>query len=122
MPNLRDDHLHPVGHLSPVYPITQSSIPELLRKQSVYKTSQEVLGSNSAVPRVNPRDSRYKFSLHPPFLKQWYKKDPGKDGLRKPSCFSDFPTFFAIPPTFSVLHLEVNLVQPIVHCTLYCPK
>jgi hypothetical protein len=51
------------------------------------------VGSNSAVPRDNPRDSRYKFSLPPPFLKPWSKRDPGKDGVRKPSCFSDLPTF-----------------------------
>jgi hypothetical protein len=52
--------------------------------------------SNSAVPRHsgdNPRDSRYKFSLRPPFLKPWFKRDPGKNGVRKPSCFSDIPTF-----------------------------
>jgi hypothetical protein len=39
------------------------------------------------------RDSRYKFSLRPSFfIKPWSKIDPGKDVVRKPSCFSDFPT------------------------------
>jgi hypothetical protein len=45
------------------------------------------------VPRENPRDSRYKISLRPPFLKPWSKRDPGKNGVREPSCFSDLPTF-----------------------------
>jgi hypothetical protein len=36
------------------------------------------VGSNSAVPQDNPRESRYKFSIRPPFLKPWSKKDPGK--------------------------------------------
>jgi hypothetical protein len=49
------------------------------------------VGSNSIVPRDNPRDSRYKFSLSPSFLNG--NGIPGKDGVRKPSCFSDFPTF-----------------------------
>jgi hypothetical protein len=51
------------------------------------------VGTNSAVPRDKPRDSRYKVSLRPPFLKPWSKRDPGKDGVRKPSCFSYFSTF-----------------------------
>jgi hypothetical protein len=33
--------------------------------------------SNSVVLRNNPRDSRNKFSLRPPFLKPWSKRDPG---------------------------------------------
>jgi hypothetical protein len=52
------------------------------------------VGPNSTVHRDNPRDSRYKFSLRLLFLKPWSKKDPGKDGVQKPSCFSDFPTRF----------------------------
>jgi hypothetical protein len=62
---------------------------------SINKVEPFQVGPNSAVPRDNPRDSRYKFSIHPPFLKPWSKRNPAKDGVGKPSCFSNFP--FLLP-------------------------
>jgi hypothetical protein len=71
---------------------------------------------NSPVPRDNPRDSRYKFSLRPLFLNPWSKRDPGKDVVRKPSCFSAFPTFLPFVQHSQFRDWALYTILPEVAC------
>jgi hypothetical protein len=48
------------------------------------------MGSNFAVPELILETFVINFLS---YLKPWSKRVLGKDGVQKPSCFSDFPTF-----------------------------